>query len=164
MGFYFHPYSLNQATKSISCTLSNTTGSISIWSVVGRIAIIHLYGIVTTAISTTHTSGGWRMISASGTSNITTLGGILSSGPIDSIIYKSGPAITTAPIVALSTVSSVQLCNLAGTTGLAMGPIAGATSMIIEYRYTTTDSPSSGVLEMHLWWYPLEPGSTVTAV
>ena len=49
------------AQKSLSLTLSNTTGSQSVFTLTGTVNILRLWGEVTTAISSNHTAAHLRL-------------------------------------------------------------------------------------------------------
>lgn len=152
-----HPAQL--AFKQQAVSLNNTTGSYSLWTVTGAIFIIALWGEVVTALSADHTSAGFRVVKNAGVTNLTTLAGTLSAAPVGSVLMISvnngAPGVTIRDQVRIvSGSNSLHQSYLINT-------ITGQTNCTIEYRYTTTDAPSSGTFNFYMYWSPASSGATV---
>lgn len=150
------PVQLAKKTQAVS--LNNTTGSYALWTVTGAIFTLGLWGEVTVALSSNHTSAGFRLVEDAGVSNLTSINATLSSAPIGSIIGANGNSVSPISLVLdqarVSSPGTPTYLNLCNT-------ITGQTTSTIEYRYTTTNTPSSGTFDFYLFWTPATSGASV---
>lgn len=153
---------LTKNSKTLSA--NNTTANVPVFGVTGSIRVTKLYAVVTTVIGANHTSPKFRLNDQTAQIDITAAGSALSAAPVGSIVFKNGEP-GTALFVSPAT---------AGVSGdnAALAPLfqeffvqqkQGAATNI-EYRYSTTDAPTSGVLQFFLEWEPLSADGAVTAL
>lgn len=145
-------------------TANNTTANVPIFGITGAVEIIGLWGVVTTALGN-NTAAYWRLNDSTAQSNITlNTGTTLSSAAAGSIIVKNGLAAA-----ALTLLTSAQERVSEPTTletfyfsrFIAVQKNAVATN--IEFTYTTTDTPTSGVIDFYVRWLPLSATAAVTS-
>ncbi len=141
---------------SITLSASGTTASVDVFTLTGSVLIHAMWAEVATLIGVNHTAGFLRLDDASAQVNITASGVTISAFQAGSIVVKEGLAAT-----ALTGLRSDQIRlsepAAAGDPALQAFIVtadAAATSNI-EYRYTTSDTPTSGVLRWHAIWEPL---------
>lgn len=158
----------NKLLVNNSKTLSanNTTVSVPLWTITGSILIWKLYGVVTTVLGSNHTAAHWRLEDGTNTPAITlATGTTLSSANVGSIISKIGLA-SAALTLLQSDQTRVGEAATAGNPTYCPAVLVsknGATTQI-NYRYTTTNTPTSGVIQFFLEYEPLSADGTVTAV
>jgi hypothetical protein len=150
--------------NSKTMNANNTTVSVPLFRVVGSIYVRRIYGIVTTVLGSNHTAAHWRMEDGTNTPAITlATGTTLSSANVGSKIAKQGLA---AAALILAQADQVRV-NEHATSG--MDPECpfdiiqknGANSDV-NYRYTTTNTPTSGVIQFFMDWEPLSADASVT--
>lgn len=141
--------------KSGTLNASNTTASITVATFTGQLEA-QIWGTVTTALSDNITAAHFRANDGTNTPAITLAAGTtLSSAPVGTIIEKNG--LVGAAIIQ-STSAQARVVEHA-TSGLAVDtPFklvakAGATNTI-EFRYSTTNTPASGVILFCINWVP----------
>lgn len=158
----FNPTFRNTVSKTINA--NNTTVSVPLFRITGSIYVKRLYGVVTTVLGSNHTAAHWRLEDGTNTPAVTlATGTTLSSANVGSLIQKKGLA---AAALTLSQADQVRISEHA-TSG--MDPDApfsvvqknGANSDLV-YRYTTTNAPTSGVIQFFLDWEPLSADAAVT--
>lgn len=151
--------------SSVSSTLSasNTTASNTLWTVTGDIYVSRIYGVVTTALSSNVTAAHWRMNDGTNTPAITlATGTTLSSAGVGALIQKKG---LVAAALVLSNSDQVRVSEHATSgldpdTGFTIVSKNGATNTI-EFRYTTTNTPASGVIQFFLEWVPVSASGSI---
>ncbi len=153
-------------TKSDSQTLagSNATVVTPIFRIVGSVEIYKLWAVITTALGTNHTAAYWRLNDQTAQPAITlATGTTLSAAPVGSMMVKKG-------------LVSAALTLLSGAAGVVSEPTALETfyytpftvvakngaNTDIEYVYTTTETPTSGVIQHFIEYSPRSAGATVT--
>lgn len=156
------------ALVSSSKTLSgdSTTVAVPIFSVVGTVEVIGLYGIVTTALGN-NTAAYWRLNDGSNQSNITlNTGTSLTDAVAGASIVKKG--LATAALTLLNAdqerVSEPTTLETAYFSPFVVQQITGGVSTNIEFVYTTSDSPTMGAIQFFAYYLPLSQGSYLTAV
>lgn len=157
---------LRLAYKSLTLNVNNTTGSLSVFTVTGSVLIQSIWGEVRTAISSNHTAGHLRTNDQTATIDITeaATGITLSSLAVGTIIYKESLAA-----VALKLLDNVaaKMEEPASAGQPAMSPFVvvkkTGVATTIDYRYTTTNAPSSGVIRWGALWFPLSVDGNLAA-
>lgn len=152
-------------TKSITLNVNNTTGSINVATITGSVRILKLYGIVTTVLSANVTAAHLRMNDGTNTPVVTASAGTtLSAATVGSMISKVNGV---AGAIVLDNASQVRVhesaANHPSFQDFAVIQKNGSTSTL-EFRYTTTDAPSSGVIKFFIEYEPLSDDGAVTAV
>lgn len=145
---------------------NNTTVAVPIFGITGVVEVRALYGVVTTVLGANNTAAYWRLNDQSAQSDITlSTGTALSAAPVGSVIVKKGLAGA-----ALSLLTSAQERVSEPTTleTLYFSPFVvvkkGTAATNIEFVYTTTDAPTSGVIDFWMRWLPLSADANVTAL
>jgi len=143
---------------------NNTTANVPLFRITGSVEIRGIWGVVTTALGSNHTAAYWRLNDQTAQVNITlNTGTTLSAIAAGSTIVKKG----------LATAALVLLDNAAGRVSepttletpffspfVMMKKTAANTD--IEYTYTTTNTPTSGVIQFFVRWLPLSTDAAVT--
>lgn len=144
---------------------NNTTTTVPLFRITGTIEVRGLWGIVTTDLGANNTAAYWRLNDQTAQVNITlNTGTTLSAVKAGSTFVKKG----------LAAAALVLLDNAAGRVSepttlettyfspfVAMKKTAANTD--IEFVYTTTDTPTSGVIQFFLRWLPLTADANVVA-
>lgn len=155
---------------SVSKTLSanNTTANVQLWRVTGSVYINKIYGIVTTAIGANHTGAYLRLNDQTAQQDITlsTGGATLSALPAGSLIHKdslAGSDVLTVVSNATGVMYETGTPGVDLSQGFALVKKTGANTDI-EYTYTTTDTPTSGVIQFFVEYVPLSADGALTAL
>ena len=149
---------------SLTLDASNETKAESLFRITGSIEVIKLYGIVTIIIGANHTAAYFRLNDQTAQVDITLSTGVtMSSLAAGSMISKKG----------LAGAAAIAINNSAGRinepTTLETNYFGGflmtqktAASTDIEYVYTTTTQPTTGVIQFFLVWLPLSSNAAVS--
>lgn len=148
-------------------TGNNASGvAVPIFGITGTVEVRALYGVVTTALGANVTAAYWRLNDGTTQSNITVnTGTTLSAAPVGSTIVKKDVASA-----ALTLLSSTQERVSEPTTletwyfshFLAVKKSTAATN--IEFVYSTTDTPTAGVIDFWCRWLPLSADANIVAL
>lgn len=152
-------------SSAVTLDANNTTASVDVFNLIGSIEVRRLWGVVTVAIGANHTAGFLRLDDGAAQVDITASG-----------ITLSGLAVgTTVTKEALAASSLTLLDDVVGTTdegtlithrpyfmGFVVVKKTGA-GTAIEYRYSTTDAPTSGELTFYAEWLPLSDDGDLSA-
>jgi|SRR5882757_3900640 len=152
--------------KSQTLSGSNTTVSTALFGITGTVMVTGLYGIVTTDLGANNTAAYWRLNDQTAQVNITlNTGTTLSAIKAGSTIVKKGLA-AAALILLDNSAGRVSEPTTLETTYFSpfvvMKKTAAATN--IEFTYTTTDTPTSGVLQHFLIWMPISADAAVAVL
>lgn len=144
------------AAADITLDANNTTASVDVFTLVGSVLIHALWAEVTTTIGSNHTSGFLRLDDGSAQVGVTASGVTLSDFEAGSLVLKEGLAATA--------LTGLRADQIRLSEGAAAGDPAlqaftvtadAAATSNIEYRYSTTNTPTTGVLRWHAIWEPL---------
>lgn len=136
---------------------SNATVVVPIFTLTGSVMLTRLWGVVTTALGSNHTAAAWRLNDQTSQVYLTAVGGTtLSSIAAGSVIVKDK----------LVAVALTKLDNAAGVvseTATAGIPVFSPVLLVkktaattqIEYRYTTSQTPTTGVIKFFASYYPI---------
>ncbi len=145
---------------------NNATAAVPIFGITGVVEIRALYGVVTTALGANNTAAYWRLNDGTAQSNITVnTGTTLSAAPVGSVIVKKDVASA-----ALTLLTSAQERVSEPTTleTFYFSPFVavkkGTAATNIEFVYTTTDTPTSGVVDFWVRWLPLSADANITVL
>lgn len=145
-----------ETVKAMTLNVNNTTGSIVAFTLTGSVQMV-LWGEVTTVLSSNVTAAHLRLNDQTATVDLALNTGVtLSSAPVGSIIYRNG--LVAAALVLKSNAAGAFLdAGTAGNGVLTPFAITKKTGAVttIDFRYTTTNAPSSGVITWHALWSPL---------
>jgi hypothetical protein len=151
-------------SKSVTLTANNTTASEVLFTITGSVEVRALYGVVTTAIGANHTAAHWRLNDQTAQPVISLVtGSTLSAAPVGSIVTRRS-LVSVAPVV-LSSAAGVVSDPVAATAPAYFMPFVlvkktGALTQV-EYRYTTTDAPTTGAMKFSMRWIPLSDDADV---
>lgn len=152
--------------NSKTLTANNTTVAVPVFRITGLVYVTKLYGIVTTTLGANHTAAALRLNDQTAQVDITlNTGTTLSGFAAGTFIGKT--ALNTSAITAKS--ATAGKIGEAGTVNqpffqeFEVQAKPGANTDI-EYRYTTTDAPTSGVIQFFIEYAPLSADGLVTAV
>ena len=148
---------VREAKATTTLNVNNTTGSIVMFTLTGAVQVFGLWGEVTTALSSNVTAAHVRLNDQAATLDITLNTGVtLSSLGVGTVIFKEG--LTAAALVAKSVAAGYfEETTPAGQlpwTPFLIGKKTGAVTTV-DFRYTTTNAPSSGAILWHAQWMPL---------
>lgn len=144
----------------------NTTAAVPIFRITGQVEIRALWGVVTTALGSNNTAAYWRLNDQTNQSDITlNTGTVLSSAAAGSIIVKKGLAAAALTLLAASQERVSEPTTLETTYYSPFVAVAKPSANTdIEFVYSTTNSPTSGVIAFYLRWLPLSSTANVTAL
>lgn len=155
-------------TISNSKTLvgNNTTVAVPIFTVTGSVQILAIWGNITTTLGVNNTAAAWRLNDGAAQSDITLgTGTTLSGAAAGSIIVKKGLAGAAMTLLSNSqerVSEPTTLETLYFSPFVAVAKAAVTTN--IEFVYTTTDTPTSGVINFYCQYIPLGQGSKLQTV
>jgi hypothetical protein len=154
--------------KSLALDASNTTKSSPIFTVTGSVEVLGLWGIVTTALSSNITAAYWHFNDQTANPEISLATGTALSS------FAVGSAITRKSLV------SVALAGSNASAAAVVDPVAATVPSFfmpfvlvqktagvlsqIEFAYTTTNTPATGVIKFGLRWLPLSEDGNVVPV
>lgn len=152
--------------KSLTLSGSNTTVASPIFTVTGTVNVVSLYGVVTTDLGANNTAAYWRLNDQTAQPAITLATGTTLSGvKAGSTIVKKGLAGAALTLLDNSAGRVSEPTTLETTyfsPFVATKKTAALTQ--IEFVYTTTDTPTSGVIQFFAVWLPVSADGALTAV
>jgi len=140
---------------------NNATAHVPIFRISGSVLIKKLYGVVTTDLGTTHTFPYFRINDQTTQEDLTSAGAgpDISGYVAGSLLVKTGPGAL-----------GVSAFN-AAAYGVGQSPPASfvlvekvGANTDIEYNYSTTDTPTTGVIDFYVEYEPLSSGGQIFAV
>jgi hypothetical protein len=160
------PITTDGITSSKSQTLSGSSATVStpLFRITGSIEIRALYGVITTDLGANHTAAFWRLNDQTAQIALTlATGTTLSAKKAGSVIAKKGlvgAALSLLDNVAGAVSEPTTLETAYFSPFVVVKKTAANTD--IEYTYTTTDAPTSGVIQHFIRWLPLSADANVT--
>jgi hypothetical protein len=147
-------------------TGSGTTVAVPIYSITGTVQVLGLWGVVTTALGN-NTAAYWRLNDGTNQSNISlNTGTALTSAPAGSLIVRR-LAATNALTLESASQERVQDPGGSGVssfTEFILVQKTGSVATNVEFVYTTSDTPTTGVIQFSLGFIPLSSDGNVTAL
>ena len=155
---------VENVSKTINA--SGTTVSVIPFRATGSIYFPKLYGIVTTALGANHTTAFFRLNDQTAQTAITlATGSTLSAFVAGSWLGKTDKATVA---VTVKNANIGQFFESGITNEMIFQPFVvvqkNGANTDIEYRYSTTDAPTSGVIQFFCEWEPLSAGSLVVGL
>lgn len=151
---------------SKTLTGSSATVNVPIFGITGTVNVVGLYGVVTTDLGANNTAAFWRLNDQTAQANITlNTGTTLSAAKAGSVIVKKG--LATAALTLLSNATGVVSEPTTLETSYFSPFVATkktAATTNIEFTYTTTDAPTSGVIQFFCIWLPVSADAAVVAL
>lgn len=155
---------VSRSSKTLSA--NNTTAQVPIFSITGTVNIVSLYGVVTTDLGSNNTAAYWRLNDQTAQPAITlATGTTISAVKTGSAIVKkglAGAALTLLDNAAGRVSEPTTLETTFFSPFVAMKKTAADTN--IEFVYTTSNTPTSGVIQFFAVWLPISADGAVTAV
>lgn len=152
-------------TNSKTLSGNNTTVVTPIFHIIGTVEVLALWGTITTALGANNTATYWRLNDQTSQLNITlNTGTTISAFTVGSIIVKknvAGGALTALNASAGRVSEPTTLETLYFSPFVAVQKTGGVTTDI-EFVYTTTDTPTSGVINFGAYYLPIGSGSRLT--
>jgi hypothetical protein len=145
---------------------NNTTVNVPIFTIQGSVEVRGLWGVVTTVLGANNTAAYWGLNDQTNQSNITlNTGTTLSAAPVGSLIVKKGLAAAALTLLSASQerVSEPTTLETPYFSPFVVVALPSATTNI-EFTYSTTDTPTSGVIQFFLRWLPLTNNANVIAL
>lgn len=152
-------------SKDITFTANNTTASEVCFTVTGTVLIKALWGEVTTAIGSNHTAAHFRLNDQTAQISITAAAGsALSSFAVGSWVGRCGAS--AADVLTVKNANAGFFSEDVAFTGeffvpFLVGKKSGALTQV-EYRYSTTDAPTSGAMRVYCKYIPLSADGALT--
>lgn len=157
-----------KATKSQTLSGNNTTVNTPLFRVTGSIRVVKLYAIVTTALGSNVTAAHWRTNDQTATLPITAAAGTtLSSFVAGSLLVRN--SVLTVALTGDNASAAKVRDPVAATAPDVFMPFSivqktGGVNTDIEFVYTTTNTPTSGVLQHVVVWEPLSSDGMLTVL
>lgn len=157
MGFGTPISRVRRSSKVTTFVANNTTVSMAVFTVTGAVIVYRIWGVVTTTIGANHTAGHLRTNDQTATIDLTLNTGItLSALAVGTLVSKIGLA---ADALTLDDNATAKITEAASAGQLPFSPViivkkTGATTTV-DYRYSTTDAPTSGAVTWYADWEPL---------
>ncbi len=148
-------------------TGNNTSGiAVPIFTVVGSVQILAIWGQVTTALGANNTAAYWRLNDATAQSNITVnTGTTLSAAAAGSIIVKKDLASAALTLLSNSQERVSEPTTLETSYFSPFVVVAkAAVTTNIEFLYSTTDTPTTGAITFWCQYLPIGAGSRLLTV
>jgi len=151
---------------SLTLDASNETKVEPLFRVTGSIQVNKLYGIVTTTVGANHTAAYWRLNDQTAQEDISlNTGTTVSSAGVGSLLTRR--SIATAALVLVNSTAGHVSDPVAATAPDYFMPFTftqkvGSVNTDIEYVYTTTTEPTTGVIQFFLVWQPLSSNAAVS--
>ncbi len=152
--------------KSQTLSASATTASTALFGLTGTVEVLRLWGVITTTLGANHTAAYWRLNDQTAQVNITlNTGTTLSAKTAGSVIVKNGLAAAALVLLdnAAGKVSEPTTLETMYFSPFVLTKKTAATTNI-EYTYTTTDAPTSGVIQHFVEYRPLSADGALVAL
>lgn len=157
------PFSVS---KDLTINASGATVNPPIFTITGSVLIEKIWGEIITDLSSNHTAAALRLNDQTSQIYLTAVGGTaLSSLKAGSIIIKDRLVAT-----AISKIDNVAGAVLEAAaiqtkifTPIIITKKTGATTQI-EYKYTSSNTPATGVIRFHVSYQPLSSDGAIAAV
>lgn len=151
------------SNKSQTLSANNTTAATPLFRITGSIEVRGLWGVVTTDLGANNTAAYYRANDQTAQPAITlATGTTLSALKAGSVIVKNGlagAAVTKLDNAAGVVSEPTTLETQYHSPFVITKKTAAATD--IEFVYSTTDTPTSGVIQHFLRWLPLSADANV---
>lgn len=145
---------------------NNTTVNVPIFTINGSLEVRGLWAVVTTVLGANLTATYFRLNDQTNQSNITlNTGTTISAAAAGSMLVKKGLAAAAVTLISASQERISEPTTLETTFFSPFVAVALPTATTnIEFTYTTTDTPTSGVIQFFLRWLPISTGANVVTV
>jgi len=144
---------------------NNATVAVPIFHIIGTVYVFSLWGNITTALGANNTAAYWRLNDQTAQVSITASSGTtLSAKPAGSTIVKKGVAATALTLLdstngVISEPTTLETIYFSPFVAVQK---TGGVQTDIEFVYSTTDTPTSGVINFYVQYIPIGQGSRIT--
>jgi len=154
-----------KATKDHTLVGSNATVVVPIFTITGAVMLTRLWGVVTTQIGVNHTAASFRLNDQTAQIYLTAVGGTTLSG------IKAGSVIVKDKLVATALTKLDNVAGVVSETATAGIPVFSPVIIVkktaattqIEYRYATTDVPTTGAIRFYASYLPLSDDGVIAS-
>lgn len=153
------------STSQATLIASNTTASNLLFGITGSIEVTRLYGIVTTVLSSNITAAFFRQNDQTAQVDISASSGTtLSSAAVGSVIMRKALAATALTFINSSAgrITESSAVNLMFPSPFVLTQKTAAVQTDVEFRYTTTNTPATGVIVFYMTWLPISSDAAVS--
>lgn len=156
---------LREVKKDLTLTGNNQTLSQAVFTVTGSVLILGIWGEVITLIGSNHTAGHLRLNDQTATVDVTLATGInLSALAVGTVVSKTGLA---AAALTLDDNVAGAITEPATAGQAALSPVMlikkTAATTTLDYRYATTNAPTTGAIRFHALFVPLSDDGNLVA-
>lgn len=152
-------------TKDYTFIGNNATVVVPLFTVTGSVMVTRLWAVVTTDLGANHTAASFRINDQTAQVYLTAVAGTaLSADKAGSLIVKTGlvaAAVTEYTNAAGAIAEPTTLQTDIFTPVMIVKKTAALTQ--IEYRYATTDTPTTGAMRFYVSYFPLSSDGVVEA-
>lgn len=144
---------------------SNATVVVPIFTLTGSVMISRIWGEITTDLGSNHTAASFRINDQTAQVYLTAVGGVtLSSKKAGCIVAKTGLVAAAAVLIdnAAGAIAEPTTLQTGIFTPVIVTKKTAATTQI-EYRYATTNTPTTGAMKFYVAWYPLSADGKLVA-
>jgi hypothetical protein len=158
----------NKASKTQTLSGSNTTVATPLFRVTGTVKITELYAVVRTAIGVNNTAAHWRINDQTAQVAISLATGTALSGlPAGTTLTRH--SLVSVALKADSAAAAKVIDPVAATAPAVHMPFevvqkTGGVQTDIEFVYTTTDTPTTGVIQHFVEWQPMSEGASLDVI
>ena len=142
-----------KAVKDLILTGDQATVNPPIFTITGSVLVGRLWGVVTTDIGVNHTAASFRINDQTAQVYLTAIGGTTLSA------IKAGSLIVKKDLVAVSEPTTLE--TMLFSPFIITKKTAAVTQ--IEYKYSTTDHPTTGAIRFYISYYPLSDDGLIQA-
>lgn len=144
---------------------NNATVVVPIFTLTGSVMITRLWAEITTNLGANHTAASFRINDQTAQVYLTAVGGVtLSAKKAGSIIAKTGLVAAAAVLIdnAAGAIAEPTTLQTGVFTPVVITKKTAAKTQI-EYRYATTDTPTTGAMTFYVAYYPLSSDGKLVA-
>lgn len=158
----------NKTFKDQTLSGNNTTVATPLFRITGSVKVTELYAVVTTVLGSNVTAAYWRFNDQTAQVAISlATGTTLSNATTGSTILRRNVATTALTYLSAAAGAindPVGGSNMDVFTPFLLVQKTGSVNSDIEFVYTTTNTPTSGVIQHFVEWQPMSEGATLVAV
>lgn len=153
------------STSQATLIVNNTTGSNLLFGITGSIQVLQLYGVVTTVLSSNITAAFYRLNDQTAQPAISlATGTTLSNATVGSVIARKALAATALTFIDASAarITESSAVNLGFFSPFVLTQKTAGVQTDVEFRYTTTNAPATGVIQFYMTWLPISSDGAVS--
>lgn len=154
-----------KVSKEHTLVGNNNTIVVPIFTLTGSVMITRLWAEITTDLGNNHTAAAFRINDQTAQVYLTAVGGVtLSSKKAGCIVAKTGLVAAAAVLIdnAAGAIAEPTTLQTNVFTPIVVTKKTGALTQI-EYKYTTTNTPTTGAMTFYVAYYPLSSDGRLQA-